>query len=188
MSPSDMRCPGQNTMFWKPEDIFDVACPGCGKPVEFWKDDAKRTCECGHRFSNPKRDLGCLAYCQYAENCMPEMFEGDNLRAIYRDRLIAALRGRLSPEPGQLRRLLEAAELAEETFVEKGGEPKVVIGASIISSLLRSQPQDDPSDPGSRGLDQEEARSILSKVGTEPEVIDRICKIAWYGSGDSEPD
>jgi hypothetical protein len=72
MSLSDLRCPSQNPMFWKPDDIYDVACPGYGKPVEFWKDDSKRTCGCGQRFSNPKQDLGCLEYCKYAEACMPE--------------------------------------------------------------------------------------------------------------------
>ena len=23
-----MRCPGQDTRFWKPEDIFEMKCPG----------------------------------------------------------------------------------------------------------------------------------------------------------------
>ena len=78
MEKGDITCPGQNTMFWKPDDIYDVRCPNCDRPVEFWKDDSKRTCDCGHRFLNPKRDLGCLEYCKYAEQCMPEMFEGEN--------------------------------------------------------------------------------------------------------------
>ena len=39
MRKEEFRCPGQNTMFWKPGDIYDVSCPSCGKPVEFWKDE-----------------------------------------------------------------------------------------------------------------------------------------------------
>lgn len=170
MSLSDLRCPGQNLMFWKPDDIYDVACPGCGKPVEFWKDDSKRTCECGHRFSNPKRDLGCLEYCKYAEACMPEMFQGANLRAVYRDRLVAAIRSSLKPDAERMERISQAADLAERFSAEEGGDPKVAIAATIISSLLSS---------GMGEFGQDQARAILSKIGTEAEVIEQICRIAW---------
>ena len=173
MSQHDLRCPGQSMMFYKPGDIYDVGCPSCGKPVEFWKDDARRTCTCGHRFANPKRDLGCLEYCQYAEACMPEMFEGDNLRAIYRDRLIAAIRARLNPDSELLRRLSIAGDLAEETAVEEGGDPKTTIAAAILSNL---------TGPDEGGLEQGQAREILAKIGTESEVIERICVRIW-GSG-----
>lgn len=73
----DKRCPGQNTLFWKPEDIFDVPCPVCGKPVEFFKDDLTRKCpSCGFRFPNPRLDLGCLEWCRYADRCVAALKEG----------------------------------------------------------------------------------------------------------------
>jgi hypothetical protein len=152
--------------FYKPEDIYDVQCPGCGKPVEFWKDDARRTCECGHRFSNPKRDVGCLKYCQHAEDCMPEMFEGENLHALYRDRLIAAIRARLYPGPELLGRLSRTAETCEASLAESGGDAKTAIAAALLAVLA-----------GSDGvwLDEEKAHEILWKVGTEPEVVERVC-------------
>ena len=34
MRKEEFRCPGQNTMFWKPGDIFEVSCPNCGKPIK----------------------------------------------------------------------------------------------------------------------------------------------------------
>ena len=104
MQNDDISCPGQNTMFWKPDDIFDVRCPSCDRPVEFWKDDSKRTCECCHRFLNPKRDLGCLEYCKYAEQCMPEMFEGESLKALYRDRLLVTAKIKMKPDDASLER------------------------------------------------------------------------------------
>ncbi len=158
-------------MFWKPDDIYDVKCPSCGKPVEFWKDDAKRTCRCGHRFLNPKRNLGCLEYCKYAETCMPEMFEGENLSALYRDRLLAVVRRSLKPENDRLQQCLEIAELAEEINSEEGGEPKVVIAAAMLANL---------AEPGS----EEEACAVLLELGTEGEVIDRVCHIL-SGGGES---
>ena len=39
-----VRCPGQDQRFWKPGDIFEVKCPGCGGAVEFFKDEPKLKC------------------------------------------------------------------------------------------------------------------------------------------------
>ena len=166
MGQFDQRCPGQDLAFYKPEDIYDVHCPSCGKPVEFWKDDAKRTCTCGHRFANPKRDVGCLKYCTYAEDCMPEMFEGQNLRALYRDRLLAAIRARLNPGSEVLRRLSRTADACDEALESAGGDPKTAIAGALLELLA-----------GSDGvaLREETAREILWKVGTEQEVVDRVC-------------
>ena len=54
-----VRCPGQDQRFWKPEDIFEVECSGCGRTVEFFKDEPKLICRnCGKAVANPKIDLG----------------------------------------------------------------------------------------------------------------------------------
>jgi len=63
-------CPGQDSRFWRPGDIFDVPCPRCREVVEFFKDEPERTCKrCGFRFKNPRLDLGCLEWCPNAEIC-----------------------------------------------------------------------------------------------------------------------
>lgn len=65
------KCPGQDTMFWKPGDIFEITCPNCRTIVEFYKDDARRKCPgCGHDFVNPKLDQGCAQWCQFADKCL----------------------------------------------------------------------------------------------------------------------
>lgn len=70
----DRTCPGQSQMFWKPGDIFEVNCPECGGKVEFFKDDVARKCKnCGRKIKNPKLDLGCVEWCQYADECMEEL-------------------------------------------------------------------------------------------------------------------
>jgi endogenous inhibitor of DNA gyrase (YacG/DUF329 family) len=66
-----MKCPGQDTQYWKPEDIFEAPCPACGNPVEFFKTDASRRCPaCGWRFRNPRLDLGCAEWCPHGRECL----------------------------------------------------------------------------------------------------------------------
>ena len=66
-----MKCPGQDSQYWKPGAVFEVKCPKCGNEVEFFKDDPTRKCrKCGHRFLNPDLDFGCASYCKYADQCI----------------------------------------------------------------------------------------------------------------------
>jgi len=58
-----MKCPGQDMRFWKPGDIFDTQCPKCGRKVEFFRDEVRRKCGCGHEIVNPKLDFGCAQWC-----------------------------------------------------------------------------------------------------------------------------
>ncbi len=32
-----MKCPGQDSQYWKAGAVFDVKCPKCGNEVEFFK-------------------------------------------------------------------------------------------------------------------------------------------------------
>jgi len=64
------RCPGQDTRYWKPEDIFFGKCPFCGAEIEFWKDEPVRPCPgCGREVSNPKIDAGCGKWCSHSDEC-----------------------------------------------------------------------------------------------------------------------
>jgi len=75
-----MKCPGQDTRYWTFDAIFDAECPGCGKTVEFFKDETKRRCKnCGHLVLNPKMDFGCAAHCKFAEDCLREALPGDRV-------------------------------------------------------------------------------------------------------------
>jgi endogenous inhibitor of DNA gyrase (YacG/DUF329 family) len=65
------RCPGQDSRYWTPEDIFEVPCPGCGHQIEFFKDDPALACRrCGHEVANPRIDPGCANWCDLAPECL----------------------------------------------------------------------------------------------------------------------
>ena len=69
-----MRCPGQDSRYWKPEAVYNVPCSKCGSLMEFFKDEPTRRCKkCGHKMVNPKMDFGCAAYCKFAEQCLGDL-------------------------------------------------------------------------------------------------------------------
>jgi len=64
------RCPGQDPRYWKPEDILERECPGCGQAVEIWKDEAEVACpRCGRKVRNPRLDPGCARWCPHGPEC-----------------------------------------------------------------------------------------------------------------------
>ena len=68
---SKVKCPGQDTRFWQPEDIFVLQCPKCEADIEFFKDDSSHRCHiCGNRIRNPKLELGCAEWCEMADKCL----------------------------------------------------------------------------------------------------------------------
>jgi len=66
-----MKCPGQDSASWKPEDVYEIVCSGCGAAVEFFKDDKWRECPaCGLLAKNPHLDTGCAQWCASADQCL----------------------------------------------------------------------------------------------------------------------
>jgi len=81
-----MKCPGQNTQYWQPGDIFEASCPKCGRSIEFFKDDTSRRCKgCGARVTNPKLDFGCAESCAYAEQCLAGISSEDSKQHAGKD-------------------------------------------------------------------------------------------------------
>jgi len=65
------KCPGQNTQYWGFDAIYEVRCPKCAKPVEFFRDEVRRKCRiCGEMVFNDRMDLGCAKWCPAASSCI----------------------------------------------------------------------------------------------------------------------
>jgi len=68
------NCPGQDTQYWTPENIFELPCIHCGHPIEFFKDDLRRLCpQCKRYMVNPNNNLACAAWCPSAAECLAQM-------------------------------------------------------------------------------------------------------------------
>ena len=69
-----IKCPGQDSRRWRPDDVYDRACVFCGAKIEFFKDDLRRRCrECGKYTVNPNNDLGCAKWCKFGPDCVAQI-------------------------------------------------------------------------------------------------------------------
>ncbi len=133
-----MRCPGQDTRYWKEDAIFEVKCPHCGGEVEFFKDEASRRCPgCGKRLPNPRMDFGCAAYCPYAEQCLgsisPELLK--QRQEFLKDRLEKKVEPLLQKRPEAGQRAALRRRYAEQLVPEEGGRLALVIIASYLAEF-----------------------------------------------------
>jgi hypothetical protein len=151
-----MKCPGQDTRFWKPGDIFVAECPKCGAEIEFFKDDTRRRCAwCGHMFYNPKIELGCAEWCQYAEKCVPDLVRAKKAAQTFKELLAEMVKSSLEGDPAAWDRTAKAMGYAQELLKAEGGDPKVVLAAVLL-----------------HGVEPGRAREFLAELETEPEITE----------------
>ena len=126
-----VKCPGQDQRFWKPGDIFEINCPNCGAGLEFWKDEPTRRCHsCKNKVTNPKIDLGCAKWCQYAEHCLSAFAGSDN--DIICQQLAAQMRDVFGDDQKRIDHALGVLSFAEQIQRTEGGDPLVVKAAAIL--------------------------------------------------------
>jgi len=182
------RCPGQDQRFWKPEDIFEVQCPGCGKNVEFFKDEPKLKCrKCGQIVINPKIDLGCAEWCQYAAQCMG-VDEVKNLKVI-REKLISQMKNVFGQDQKRIEHALAVLDYAEQIQNVEGGDPLIVRAAAILHDIGIQEAEHKHGSPAGKYQEIEGppiADEILKKDDIPAEAIEHICKIIANHHSDKE--
>ena len=178
-----MKCPGQDSRYWKPGAIFEVKCPKCGNEVEFFKDDTTRLCKkCGHRFVNPDMDFGCASYCPYAEQCLgdlpPELLaERDDL---LKDRVAIEMKRYFGHDFKRIGHAANVARFAEQIVKEEKGNPAVVLCAAYLHDIGIHEAERKYNSTAARYHQKEGppiAREILAKLGARQEIIDEVCDI-----------
>jgi len=174
-----VRCPGQDQRFWKPEDIFEVQCPGCGRKIEFFKDEPKLKCqECGQIVVNPKIDLGCAEWCKYAEQCLGVSVV-KNLR-VMRDKLIDQMKKIFVEDEKRVEHALAVLNYAEQIHSVEGGDPLIVRAAAILHDIGIREAERKHSSSEGRYQEIEGppiAREILAKFDLDEAVVEHVCKI-----------
>ncbi len=174
-----VRCPGQDQRFWKPEDIFEVRCPGCGGAIEFFKDEPKLKCrKCGQVVVNPKIDLGCAEWCQYAEQCLGVSVI-KNLRVI-RDKLIDEMKKIFAGDQKRIDHVLAVLNYAEQIHAAEGGDPLIVRAAAILHDIGIHEAERKYDSSAGKYQEIEGpsiASEILAKFDLDEAIVEHVCKI-----------
>lgn len=174
-----VKCPGQDQRFWKPGDIFEVTCPACGVPIEFFKDEPKLKCrKCGRVVVNPKIDLGCAQWCQYAQQCVAVSAAKE--ASFLRDRLIIEMKKLFAADQKRIEHALCVLDFAEQIQSNEGGDPLVVKAAALLHDIGIHQAERKYGSAAGKYQEIEGppiAEEILKKHGVAVEPIEHICRI-----------
>ena len=182
-----MKCPGQDIKYWKPDAVFDVKCPKCGKGVEFFKDDTIRKCSnCGFKFINPKMDFGCAAYCPYAAQCVgnlpEEQYKAQKVDTL-RERIAVEMRKYFREDFKRITHSIRVAHYAEKIGQNEGGNLAVILAAAYMYNIgiheaAQAKASAAVENHEKSGLSV--VRTILTGLGAKKELIDEVCYITDY--------
>jgi HD superfamily phosphodiesterase len=178
-----MKCPGQDSRFWKPDAIFEAACPKCGHIVEFFKDDTARNCSrCNHRFINPNMDFGCASYCEYAEHCLgtlpPELLA--KKEDLFKDRVAVEMKRYFKMDFKRIGHAMRVARYAERIGKKENGNLSVILAAAYLHDIGIHEAERKHKSTASKYQETEGppiAESILNKLGAKAELIEEVCDI-----------
>ncbi len=181
-----MKCPGQDSRFWKPGAIFDEKCPKCGHIVEFFKDDTARKCgQCGHRFANPKMDFGCASYCQYAEECIgdlpPELLA--QKEDLLKDRVAIEMKRYFKTDFKRIGHATRVARYAEQIGKSESGNLAVILVAAYLHDIGIHEAEKKYGSTAAKYQEKEGpgiAKSILIQLGAKEALMDEVCDIIGH--------
>jgi len=190
-----MQCPGQDTRYWKPDDVFEVPCQACGNAVEFFKTDVSRRCPgCGERLQNPRVSMGCAQWCAYAKQCLgfdpKEVDLVESPEGSLVDRIVKGMRPLLEGDEGPLTHALLVLNRAQEILLEEEANPQVVLAAALLHDIGSPRAGEalgaaDPAHQKAEGPPL--ARQVLEELDLKDDAIDQVCDIVHRLAPRREP-
>ena len=132
-----MKCPGQDRSYWTGDAVHEVPCPECGAAVEIFRDESAGRCaRCGHKFLDPGANFGCAQWCSLAKECLGFARSGSRSQVAPEGALAARLIQRVEQsfknDPARIAHVLRVFQFAKELVREEGGDPRVVLCASLL--------------------------------------------------------
>ena len=178
-----MKCPGQDSRYWKPDAVSEAKCPECGNDVEFFKDDTTRRCKnCGHKFLNPSMDFGCASYCKYADQCIgnlpPELIA--QKQDLIKDRVAIEMKRYFKQDFKRIGHATRVARYADQIGKTERGNLGVILIAAYLHDIGIKEAERKHQSTAARFQEQEGppiAREILEELGAKEEMIDQVCHI-----------
>jgi HD superfamily phosphodiesterase len=181
-----MKCPGQDSRYWKPGAIFETKCPQCGAEVEFFRDDTTRRCPaCGHRLLNPSMDFGCASYCKYAEQCIgnlpPDLVS--QREDLLKDRVAIEMKRYFKNDFKRIGHASRVARYAENIGKKEGGNLAVILTAAYLHDIGIKEAERKHRSTAARFQEEEGppiAKQILTRLGAGEELIEEVADIIGH--------
>jgi len=181
-----MKCPGQDTRYWRPGDIFGVKCPNCGRSVEFFKDESTRRCKgCGVKVVNPQMDFGCAAHCKFAEQCLgelpPELLA--KREDLLKDRVAIEMKRYFKQDFKRIGHATRVARYTEKIVKGEEGDPAIVLSAAYLHDIGIKEGEEKRQ---SRAPEYQYqygpplAREILTRLDAREDLIVEVCDIIGH--------
>jgi len=187
------KCPGQDSRFWKTDDIFEILCGHCGAIIEFFKTDGQRRCtQCGGRVVNPRVSIGCAQWCKQAKECLgydPLLQTDESAELALVDRLIQAMKDEFGDDQRRITHALRVLEFAEKIMQAEKADPRVVFAAAVLHDIgIQAAEQKHGSAAGNfQELEGPPiARRIMNELGLDSQTIEHVCRIvgSHHSAGD----
>ncbi|HME45652.1 MAG TPA: hypothetical protein VKF36_21350 [Syntrophorhabdales bacterium] len=186
-----MKCPGQDTRYWKPGDIFETPCPHCGHAVEFFKDESTRKCRQCHRLvTNPRMDFGCAAYCKYAEQCLGELSPDllSKRKDLLKDRVALEMKKYFRQDFKSINHAIRVARYAEQiggamdSHEKTGGNPAteqkadlaILLSASYLHGIACPEKESDGPSFGAVCGGVGSVGTLLEGLGAAEELVEKV--------------
>jgi hypothetical protein len=180
-------CPGQDTRFWRPGDIFEIPCGNCGRMIEFFKDEASRRCNCGNRVQNPKLSMGCAQWCENAKECLgydPQSVKASVDNSAHTtslaDKLIDALRVEVGEKSALYKNARLALDKARDLLEVSDGNPRVIIPAVMLLEVDVPASKDNEMRARAGRAPEKSlpvARRIMRDIELDNVSMDEVCEI-----------
>ncbi len=174
------QCPGQDSRYWKPQDVVEEPCPFCGEILELWKDDARRRCGgCGKVVRNPHFGMGCAKWCRFASQCLgiPDSWVKDESLC---DMLVREMRKVFGTDQRRIRHAYRVLDFAEQILRQHQADPLVVMSAAILHDIGIHQAERKHGSSAGKYQQIEGppiARKILTEAGVDRKRIEHVCNI-----------
>ena len=174
-----MICPGQDTRYWKPGDIFEAPCPHCGHAIEFFKDESTRKCRGCHRLvTNPRMDFGCAAYCKYAEQCLGELSPDllSKRKDLLKDRVAVEMKRYFRQDFKSINHAVRVARYAEQiaTDFHEQADLAILLSASYLHGIACPEVGSEGPSSGAVCGGAGSVGTLLEGLGASGELIEEV--------------
>jgi hypothetical protein len=111
-------------------------------------------------FYNPKIELGCAEWCQYAEKCVPDLVRAKKATQNFKELLSEMVKFHLEGDPMGWDRTAKGLAYAQDLLKAEGGDPKVVLATVLLHRVA-----------------PDKAREFLAELETEAEIVDAVLEL-----------